>query len=180
MVWSYQPSSCRVAGTGPRGSGCCGKAVTDARTRLHCYSIGALRSPIHPIQGTGLSCCALGTLSMAGGAGLCTRGTGPCRDTAPASHSSWGIVGTSLCGQPLPALLTLAHSREGMLLAELRAGCCPWQISRMAQGVEWGQPRQGPWGQRMAGSQSQLGWRKDCSGSEGLAPPFFWGEAGFV
>lgn len=117
---------------------------------------------------------------VAGGAGLCTRGTGPCRDTAPASRSSWGIVGTSLCGQPLPALLTLAHSGEGMLLAELRAGCCPWQISRMAQGVEWGQPRQGPWGQRMAGSQSQLGWRKDCSGSEGLAPPFFWGEAGFV
>lgn len=160
---------------GPRGSGCSGKAVTDARTGLHWYSKDALWSPTNPIQGTGLSCCALPaqeTLRVAVETELCTQGKGACRHTAPASHSSWGIL--SVC----PA--DPAHSREGMLLAEVRAGCCPWQVSRMAQGVEWGQPKQGPWGQRMAGSQSQLGWGKDCSGNEGPSPSFFWRKSGFA
>lgn len=81
----------------PQSSVSCGKAVTDARTGLHCYC-NALQSPIHPIQGTGLSCCALpalGTLSVAGWlCGLSSALGG--RDPAemqilhPAAPGAWG------------------------------------------------------------------------------------------
>lgn len=139
MVCSYQPSSCR---DWPQRLWVLGKAVPDARTGLHWDSKGALQSPIHPTQGTGLSCCvlpALGTLSMAGwlwGLSSALRG----RDAAesqllhpaiPAPRSSCSSCIPQLLHPTIPAPRNSCspqllhptapadptHSREGMLIS---------------------------------------------------------------
>lgn len=71
----------------------------------HCYSRGALQSPIHPIQGTGLSCCALpalGTLSTAGwlwGMSSALLGRDPAETLHPqplGHHGHLGVGSSSL------------------------------------------------------------------------------------